>query len=262
MSLRKSSKGSGNPPSRYRSKVDRTKERKRKQSTDTSSERCSKQKLLETDDALCIFCGKASSEKLHEYSTRNTGVSLRVMANDMQDNDLLTKVSGGDLVAIDAKYHFSCLSEYRNRHRSYLRKESKEVDTDYERVKARAFVEVVSYVEGAIEDELYMFKVKELRCLYQKRLKELGYDVEINKSKFKESILNYFQSSGIQEQSDGKNKILIFSEGIKLLLKNAFDVHDYQEEALLFARVAIICRNELFKEGNASFEGKFASSCQ
>ena len=104
---------------------------------------------------------------------------------------------------------------------------------------------MVSYVEAAIEGELYMFKAKELRCLYQKRLKEFGYDVEINKSKFKESILNYFESSGIQEQSDGKNKILIFPEGIKSLLKNAFDVHDYKEEALLFARVAKICRNHL-----------------
>ena len=201
-----------------KAKVDRIKERKRKQSTDTS-ERRSNRKLLETDDALCIFCGKVSSEKLHEYSTRNAEISLRAMANDMQDNALLTKISGGDLVAIEAKYHFSCLSEYRNRHLSYLRKKSKEVDIDYERVKARAFVEVVSYVEAAIEGELYMFKVKELRCLYQKRLKEFGYDVEINKSKFKESILNYFESSGVQEQSDGKNNILVFPEGIKSLQK-------------------------------------------
>ena len=245
-----------------KAKVDRIKARKRKQSTDTSSERHSKRKLLETDNALCIFCGKVSSGKLHEYSTRNAEISLRAMANDMQDNALLTKISGGDLVAIEAKYHFSCLSEYRNRHRSYLRKKSKEVDIDYERVKAREFVEVVSYVEAAIEGELYMFKVKELRCLYQKQLKEFSYDVEINKSKFKESILNYFESSGIQEQSDGKNKILIFPEGIKSLLKNAFEVHDYQEEALLFLRVAKICRNELFKEENASSEGKFASNCQ
>ena len=37
---------------------------------------------------------------------------------------------------------------------------------------------------------------------------------------------------------------------------------DYQEEALLFARIAKICRNELFKEENASFEGKFACNCQ
>ena len=91
-------------------------------------------------------------------------------------------------------------------------------------------------------------KSKNFVVCIKKRLKEFDYDVEINESKFKESILNYFESSGLQEQSDGKNKILIFPEGIKSLLKNAFDVHDYQEEALLFARVAKICRNELFKE--------------
>ena len=121
---------------------------------------------------------------------------------------------------------------------------------------------MVSYVEAAIEDEMYMFKVKELRCLYQKQLKEFGYDIETNLSKFKESILNYFENSDIQEQSDGKNKILNFPEGIKSLLKNAFDVHDCQEEAFLFARAAKICRNELFKEENASSEGTFASNCQ
>ena len=64
-----------------KAKVDRIKERKKKQSTDTSSERSSKQKLLETDDALCIFCGKVSSEKLHEYLTRNAEISLRAMAH-------------------------------------------------------------------------------------------------------------------------------------------------------------------------------------
>ena len=41
-----------------KAKVERIKERKRKQSTDTSSERHSKRKLLETDNALCIFCGR------------------------------------------------------------------------------------------------------------------------------------------------------------------------------------------------------------
>ena len=61
---------------------------------------------------------------------------------------------------------------------------------------------------------MYMFKVKELRCLYQKRLKEFGYDIETNKSKFKESILNYFENSGIQEQSDGKKKYLFFLKAV------------------------------------------------
>ena len=66
--------------------------RKRKQRTHTSSEKRSKRKLLETDNALCIFCGKVSSEKLQGYSTRNAEISLIAMANDMQDHALLKNI--------------------------------------------------------------------------------------------------------------------------------------------------------------------------
>ena len=91
----------------------------------------------------------------------------------MQDNALLTKISGGDLVAIEAKYHFSCLSEYRNRHCSYLHKKSKEVDIDYERVKAGAFVEVVSYVEAAIEVNCTCSKSKRTSLLVSKMVERI-----------------------------------------------------------------------------------------
>ncbi len=33
---------------------------------------------------------------------------LRKMAEELQDTTLLTKIAGGDLVAIDAKYHNNC----------------------------------------------------------------------------------------------------------------------------------------------------------
>ena len=38
------------------------------------------------------------------------------MANEMGDTDLLVKLSCGmDIVAIEGKYHFSCLTNYRYR---------------------------------------------------------------------------------------------------------------------------------------------------
>ena len=56
---------------------------------------------------LCIFCGEKSSEiKLHEYATGNAEVFLRTVASEMDDNEMLTKLSSGHLVAIEAKYHF------------------------------------------------------------------------------------------------------------------------------------------------------------
>jgi len=41
---------------------------------------------------------------------------LKRMATDLQDTILLTRISGGDLTAIEAKYHLSCLTALRNRH--------------------------------------------------------------------------------------------------------------------------------------------------
>ena len=52
-----------------------------------------------------------SSESLHEFTTFNMDKTIRNMANEMCDS----KLSGGiDLVAIEGKYHLSCLTNYRN----------------------------------------------------------------------------------------------------------------------------------------------------
>ena len=100
--------------------------------------------------ALCIFCGEQISEKLHEYATRNAEVSLRKMAREMDDNETFTKLSSGDIVAIEAKYHFACLTKYRHRYCSYLREENKTTDERYEQAEARTFVELILYIECAI----------------------------------------------------------------------------------------------------------------
>jgi hypothetical protein len=43
---------------------------------------------------------------------------LRRMAIEMQDTSLISRISGGDLVAIEARYHRNCLTAYKNRYRS------------------------------------------------------------------------------------------------------------------------------------------------
>ena len=69
---------------------------------------------------LCIFCGEQNSGKLYEYTTGNAEVFLRTVVSEMDDNEMLTKLSSGGLVAIETKYHFFCLTKYRNRYRSSL----------------------------------------------------------------------------------------------------------------------------------------------
>ena len=74
--------------------------------------------------------------------------------------------------------------------------------------------------------------------MYENRLKDFGYDIEVNKGAFKDSIKKQFDGFGLEEQSDGKNKIFGFSEGMQKLLRDALKTRDYQSEALLFAKVA------------------------
>ncbi len=72
------------------------------------------------DEESCIFCLQVSG-KLHQCSTMGLDHELRKMATDLQDALLLARISGGDLVAIEGKYHYKCLSDYKNRHRSHMR---------------------------------------------------------------------------------------------------------------------------------------------
>ena len=98
--------------------------------------------------------------------------------------------------------------------------------------------------------------------MYENPLKDFGYDIEVNKGAFKDSIKKQFDGFGLEEQSDSKNKIFVFPEGMQKLLRDAFKTRDYQSEALLFAKVAKICRSELFGEETAFFSGSFPEDCQ
>eukprot|EP00794_Sanderia_malayensis_P010363 gene10363-11440_t len=67
---------------------------------------------------------------------------------------------------------------------------------------------------------------------------------------------------GIQEQSDGHKTVYAFPKGLEEVLKSAMGEHNYEEEALLFAKVAKIIRQELFNEKGAVFSGIFKNDCQ
>ena len=116
------------------------------------------------------------------------------MARDLQDASLLAKIEGGDLIALEAKYHLSCLVKLRNRHRSYLREiqNASSKSQEERKMEARAFVELLTYIENSVEDGEFFFKLSQLRFLYESRLKDFGISKEVNKVRFKEQILEHF----------------------------------------------------------------------
>lgn len=81
---------------------------------DSGARKSKRKSTQNTSQESCMFCLQTSG-KLHECTTMNLDQSLRSMAKELQDGDLLARVSGGDLVAIEAKYHFEYMSGFKSR---------------------------------------------------------------------------------------------------------------------------------------------------
>ena len=106
---------------------------------------------------------------------------------------------------------------------------------------------------------MFYFKFSELHRLYEQRIETLGFQREINRGRLKEKILQNFPQA--QEQSDGKNKVLVFEQGMQQMLKQIAKA-DYEGETLLLVKAAKILRKELANFTGFQFNGNFTSSCQ
>ena len=59
---------------------------------------------------FCFFCGQAAGDDgLHEVTTFQVDQRVRECAKLAGDSMLLAKLSSGDMVALEAKYHSKCL---------------------------------------------------------------------------------------------------------------------------------------------------------
>ena len=207
------------------------------------------------DKNVCIFCENASG-RLHQFSTLQADASIPSMAKDLRDASLLAKIEGGDLIALEAKYHLSCLATLRNRHRSHVSgvQSASENSFEKEKMEARALVELLTHIESSVEEGNFFFKLSELQFLYESRLKDFGISKEINKVRFKEQILSHFAEA--QTQSDGKNIILVFEKGMQELLKQEYN-NNYKDDALILSKAAKIIRKDIFNSSSFHFNGNF-----
>ena len=143
----------------------------------------------------------------------------------MLDTEIIAKIRVSDLVAIEAKYHVSCLVKYWNTYQSFLRQQHSPKNWSREQHKARAFTELVGFIEASQEKETYLFKLSEIHQLYQQHLNDLGEDITSNKTPFKDMRLQHFSEIGIQEKSDGKNTVLVFPESMCHMLQDVLDLN-------------------------------------
>lgn len=242
-------------------RVDRAERKRDAEDASSSTDVCTKQARQTLPKTACIFCTKTEGH-LHEVSTFGKDGSVRQMAADLQDTVLLSRLGVTDLMASEAKYHFECMSDFRNRHRSYLRRKRRTDDiqnSEEGRAKARAFLELCTYMEISVRDGQFFFKLIELRSLYTERLKALGVHENVNPTRFKDLILEYFP--GAQEQSQSKYTIIAFKEGMQDVLKQAVE-ENVEEDVATLAKAAAIVREDIFAADSFVFDGSFPRDCQ
>lgn len=140
----------------------------------------------------CIFCSEVSGT-FHNCATMKLDHNIRRMAIELQDSSLLARISGGDLIAIEAKYHFSCLSTFKNRYRSAQRAQNSSTNSqEDELIQAQVFADLILYIEESIESGNFIFKLSELHSMYVSQLEEFGIKKFIHKTRLKLQILNHF----------------------------------------------------------------------
>lgn len=118
---------------------------------------------------LCFFCEQPPGNSgLHEAATFQVDKRVQTCAEILEDTELLAKLSAGDMVALDAKYHAKCLVGLYNRARKAKAKGHK--STGEKEVMSRlAFAELVMYIEETRyldEDKAPVFKLSDLAQLY------------------------------------------------------------------------------------------------
>ena len=212
---------------------------------------------------MFFFCEKPAkaSEQLHHASTFGLDARVRECALELQDQGLLAKLSAGDLIAQEAKYHAQCLVSLYNRARK-VKDPQEEEDNSLQINEGIALAELITYIEDARADSEIapIFKLADLVRMYHTRVEQLGtpVSVRVNSTHLKNRIIAHF--SDLQAHKEGRDIIFVFSDDVGPAIRKACSF-DADTDAIHPARAANIARRDILKK-KCSFSGSFDSQCQ
>ena len=210
---------------------------------------------------VCFFCDETSStDKLHNASTFQLDSRVRKCALNLQDDRLLAKLSAGDMVAQDARYHARCLARLYNKDTAL--QDKMQSDTSYNISHGIAFAELVTFIEELRMDEKIapVFKLSDLTKLYSSRLEQLDieHSSRVHSTDLKNRILAQFPD--MSAHKEGREVFLAFNQDIGLALKGASKTN-FDDEAICLANAAKIVRRDML-ELTTKFTGSFQPNCQ
>jgi len=248
--------------------LQRARKRKYNDADSDMSERFTRQKQPQSNNtditSICLFCDKIGSAKnpLRNASTGDLDTKVKQCAINLQDQHLLAKLSRGDVVAIDMKYHPQCLVGLYNRNRSLSN--TSHTDTSHDRAKNTAFAELLSYMQAVLDSDetTPVFELSELIKLYKARAFQLDNDdSHIHATRFKDRILSYFPQLEAHNEGRGHSVLLVLSGTAGTSIRNTCQL-DGESETVIMSHVADFIRRDIFGNKCPSFDGSFADDCQ
>ena len=117
------------------------------------------------DEPAWFFC-EYTTGNLTKVETMSLDSRVRQIAEELRDTKLLAKMSGGDMVAVDARYHLRCLAAFCGREKSRKRRSNEA--PHHINAEALAFAEVESCIKkyGQIGGDLNVFELSDIKKLY------------------------------------------------------------------------------------------------
>jgi len=168
---------------------------------------------------------------------------------------LLAKLSAGDVIAQEFKYHPACLAALIfTRERAAMRQEGESNIKDAS-LKDIALAELVSYIFETQRNstESVIFRLADLVSMYQERLSQLGLkSLPVHTTRLKEKLLN--KIPGLKAHTKGRDLLLIFEKDIGPTIALACDYSD----TIHMAKTAEIIREDLQKH-KSKFMGSFSA---
>ena len=199
------------------------------------------------------------------------------------DEKLLTKLVEGDLTAIDAVYHLTCLVSLYNKVRQKTMKTSIPSCAGFDE-ESLAFARVVDYIKSECEKDLMnvpVFKLSELKILYSSYLpptatENKSYETRTSKqssggnaisepkgqdsksnihsSRFKDRLLSAIPYLSAHHQ--GRDVYFIADAEMSSIVHQAYERKE-NEEAYAMLKCCKDARNSVFNHKAESFDGHF-----
>jgi hypothetical protein len=172
-------------------------ERKRAASSKISSHDVqSKVRRTSIEGHVCFLCEKENpTSELRQAMTMQLDKRLNECARNLNGGKLLAVLCGGDVVAQELKYHYSCLTALFHKERAYLLtiENRDDIELTQEReVYPLVFSELPTYIVEikTSSDNPVVFRLADLVSLYKQRLEQLVMKTpDVNATRLKEKLL-------------------------------------------------------------------------